>query len=136
MTAQSGRDLLIKIQTDTGDFSTVAGLRAKTLKFNAKMVDITHSESQAAWRELLPGGGVKSVEISGEGIFNNAASDTIIRESFFTQSQKNYQLIIPGFGIVQGDFLISSLNYLGRYSGEASYELVLQSAGMASFTAE
>jgi hypothetical protein len=36
MTAQKGKDLLLKVDSDgEGDFTTVAGLRARTLAFNA-----------------------------------------------------------------------------------------------------
>lgn len=135
MAAQSGRNMLIKIRDDQGSFITVAGLRTKALKFNARTVDITHSESDEAWRELLPGGGVKSVEISGEGIFRDSASDALVRASFFAQDAKDYQIIIPDFGTVEGAFLISALNYAGTYKGEASYEIVLASAGKPVFAA-
>ncbi len=135
MAAQSGRNMLIKIKDDQGSFVTAAGLRTKALKFNAKPIDITHSESDEAWRELLPGGGVKSVEISGEGIFRDSASDALVRASFFAQDAKDYQIVIPDFGTVEGSFLISALNYAGTYKGEASYELVLASAGKPIFAA-
>ena len=67
MSAQAGRNLLIKIKNESDDFITLAGLRTKTLRFNARSVDVTDSESLDAWRELLPGAGTKSVEISGAG---------------------------------------------------------------------
>ena len=36
MTAQKGKDLLLKVDsTGTGSFATVGGLRARTLAFNA-----------------------------------------------------------------------------------------------------
>ncbi|MEE9272463.1 MAG: phage major tail protein, TP901-1 family [Robiginitomaculum sp.] len=133
MAAQSGRDMLIKIKDNQGNFITVAGLRTKTVKFNAKTIDITHSESDEAWRELLPGGGVKSVEISGEGIFRDSASDALMRAGFFAQSADTYQIILPDFGRIGGDFLIASLNYVGTYKGESSYEIVLVSAGKPIF---
>jgi len=135
MAAQRGRDMLVKIKDDQGAFVTVAGLRTKTLKFNAKSIDITHSESEEAWQELLPGAGVKSVEIGGEGIFRDSASDALVRTSFFEQSAKTYEIIIPDFGVITGDFLISTLMYAGSYKGEASYELQLVSAGKPVFTA-
>ena len=46
MSAQSGRDMLVKMKNGAGDFITIAGLRTKNLKFNAKTIDITHSESE------------------------------------------------------------------------------------------
>lgn len=58
MTAQNGKDLLIKIDMDdTGNFSTLAGLRATRISLNAESVDVTSLESQGGWRELLGGAG-------------------------------------------------------------------------------
>jgi len=71
MTAQNGKDLLLKIG-DGGDpesFASVAGLRAKTITLNARTVDATNADSPGAWRELLSGAGVKSCAVSGSGIF-------------------------------------------------------------------
>ena len=66
MTAQKGKDLLIKIADGAG-YTTVAGLRTRRLSFNAETVDITHAESANRWRELLDGAGVKRASISGRG---------------------------------------------------------------------
>jgi len=52
MTAQKGKDLLIKIG-DGMSYTTVAGLRTRRLAFNAETVDVTHAESANRWRELL-----------------------------------------------------------------------------------
>jgi TP901-1 family phage major tail protein len=54
MTAQKGKDLLIKI-ADGASYTTVAGLRTRRLAFNAETVDVTHAESANRWRELLDG---------------------------------------------------------------------------------
>ena len=60
MTAQRGKDLLIKLdQAGSGSYETIAGLRAKRIAFNAETVDITHAESAGRWRELLAGSGVQ-----------------------------------------------------------------------------
>ena len=82
MTAQKGKDLLLKVDTDgAGSFTTVAGLRARTLAFNAAPVDITDQESAGRWRELLEGAGIKTARITGSGIFKDAASDERRRRS-------------------------------------------------------
>ena len=61
MAAQRGKDLLIKLDmTGTGDFETVAGLRATRISFNAETVDVTNLGSAGRWRELLSGAGVRS----------------------------------------------------------------------------
>ena len=77
MTAQKGKDLLVKIDDGAGGFTTVAGLRTRRLAFNAETVDITHAESANRWRELLDGAGVKRASISGRGLFKDAATDAL-----------------------------------------------------------
>ena len=136
MAVQSGKDLLIKIdQTGDGQFETIAGLRATRISFNAETVDVTSLESQGGWRELLGGAGVRSAAISGSGVFRDAATDERARQIFFDGEAPDFQVIIPDFGIVQGPFMIASIDYAGSHNGEATYELSLASAGALSFTA-
>lgn len=136
MSAQKGRDLLLKIDADgLGTFQTVAGLRSHGLSFNAQSVDITHQESVGAWRELLAGAGLKSANIRGAGIFRDQQSDELIRAAFFDGLIKDWQVIIPDFGTVQGAFQITSLEFTGEHDGELTFELALESAGAITFTA-
>ncbi len=136
MPAQKGRDLLIKLdQTGTGSFLTVAGLRTRTLAFNAATVDVTNTESVGQWRELLAGAGVRNARITGNGIFKNAASDALVRDTFFTGMIRNWQIIVPAMGTVQGPFQISSLDYAGQYNAEVSFDMTLESAGELTFVA-
>lgn len=47
MAVQNGKDLLIKLDlTGGGQFTTIAGLRATRISFNAETVDVTSLESQ------------------------------------------------------------------------------------------
>jgi TP901-1 family phage major tail protein len=135
MAAQKGRDLLLKVDaTGGGNYQTVAGLRASTLSFNAETVDATSQESVGAWRELLAGAGLKSAALRGQGIFKDAASDATVRGYFFNGTLVNWQAIIPDFGIVQGLFQITALEFAGRHDGEVTFELSLDSAGPLTFT--
>lgn len=136
MVAQRGKDLLIKIDMDgSGTFETVAGLRASRITFNADTVDVTNLDSQGGWRELLGGAGVRSAAISGSGVFRDEDTDERARQIFFDGDILNYQVIVPDFGTVEGQFQITSLEYSGQHDGEAAYELSLASAGALSFTA-
>lgn len=136
MAAQNGKDLLIKLDlTGAGAFETIAGLRATRISFNAETVDVTSLESQGGWRELLGGAGVRSAAISGSGVFRDAATDERARQIFFDGEAPDFQVIIPDFGVVQGPFMIASIDYAGSHNGEATYELSLASAGALSFTA-
>ncbi|OOY28630.1 phage major tail protein, TP901-1 family [Thioclava sp. L04-15] len=136
MAAQNGKDLLIKLDLN-GDktFETIAGLRATRITFNAETVDVTSLESEGRWRELLGGAGVRSAQISGSGVFKDAGTDERARQIFFDGEVPQFQVIIPDFGIVQGPFMITSIDYAGAHDGEASYEIAMASAGALSFTA-
>jgi TP901-1 family phage major tail protein len=134
MTAQRGRDLLIKIG-DGGSpeaFTTVAGLKSTTLAFNSQAVDITNADSADMWRELLAGG-VKTATISGSGVFKDAASDAALRAAFFNMALNNFQIAIPSFGTVTGPFKITALQYDGPHDGEVKISLSLASAGALTF---
>lgn len=136
MTVQSGKDLLVKMDmTGDGQFTTVAGLRATRVSFNAETVDVTSLESQGGWRELLGGAGVRSASISGSGVFRDANTDERARQIFFDGEVPRFQVILPDFGIVEGPFQVTGLEYAGSHNGEATYELSLASAGALSFTA-
>ena len=137
MVAQRGKDLLLKIDsTGLGNFSTVAGLRARRIAFNSQAVDVTDSDSAGRWRELLAGSGVQRAAISGSGIFKDAASDATIRARFFAGSIVDWQLIVPSFGTVKGAFQITSLEYSGSHDGEVTFEIALESAGAITFAAD
>ena len=136
MTVQNGKDLLVKVDMNgAGLFETIAGLRATRISFNADSVDVTSLESQGGWRELLAGAGVRTANISGSGIFRDEATDERARQLFFDGLTPEFQVIIPDFGIVQGAFQVTALEYAGSHNGEATYELSLASAGALSFTA-
>ncbi len=137
MAMQRGKDILLKMEDPAGTsaYLTVAGLRARTISLNAKTVDTTNADSVGAWRELLPGAGVKSASISGAGVFTDSAADTAIRAVFFGQEARKWQIIIPDFGTLEGAMLIAALEYAGEFDGEAVYSLTLASAGAISFTA-
>ena len=136
MAVQNGKDLLLKVDlSDDGQFETVAGLRATRISFNAETVDVTSLESTGGWRELLAGAGVKSASISGSGVFRDASSDARARQIFFDGETPDFQVVIPDFGIVEGPFQITSIEYAGSHNGEATYSLSLASAGVLEFVA-
>ena len=135
MAAQRGKDILLKMESAPGVFTTVAGLRARTISLNARAVDATDGDSTGRWRELLGGAGVKSAAVAGQGIFRDAASDALIREAFFDQAARTWRLIVPDFGTLEGAFLVSALEYAGEHEGEATFAISLASAGEVTFGA-
>lgn len=135
MAAQKGKDLLVKIDDGIGVFVTVAGLRTRRLSLNADTVDATDAESVGRWRELLGGAGVRRASLAGNGIFKDQASDALVRQAFFDGAIRNWQIVIPDFGVIAGPFQISSLDWRGEHASEVTFDIALESAGALTFTA-
>lgn len=138
MPAQKGKDLLLKLGDGevSETFSVIGGLRTKTLSLNAQTVDVTHSQSTGGWRELLAGAGVRQASVSGAGVFLNDAAAEDVRSVFFASEARNWQIVVPGFGTIEGAFLIANLDYAGEHDREAQMSLALESAGALTFTPE
>lgn len=137
MSSQKGKDLLLKmVPPGQTDAVTVAGMRSRRIAFNAATVDVTDFQSAGRWRELLGGAGVQRASVSGAGIFKDAQSDALIRETFFNATIVTWSLIIPDFGTVSGPFQIVSLEYAGEHDGEVAFDIALESAGSLTFQAD
>ncbi len=134
MAAQKGKDLLVKI-ADGGGFSTVAGLRARQISFNAEPVDVTHADSAGRWRELLAGAGMRRASIAGSGVFRDAQSDALMRALFFDGGIGDFEIVIPDFGVITGAFQIVALEYRGEHAAEVTFDMALESAGALAFQA-
>lgn len=135
MSAQKGKDLLVRAGNGSGGFVAVAGLRARQIAFNAETVDVTNADSAGRWRELLAGAGVRRAAISGSGVFRDEASDLRLRQLFFEGLIETFQIVVPSFGTLEGPFQIASLEYRGDHAGEVTFDISLDSAGVLSFTA-
>ncbi len=136
MAAQKGNDLLLKVDTTgAGVYVTVGGLRARGLSISAETVEITSTESTGQWRELLTGAGVKSARITGSGVFKDGTSDATIRDYAFNGTIRNWQVIVPDLGTIDGPFQITALDFSGRHDAEMTFEISLESAGALTFTA-
>ena len=67
-------------------------------------------------------------------MFRDAGTDERARQLFFDGLTPDFQIVIPSFGVIEGPFQVSSIEYGGSLNGEATYELSLQSAGQLVFT--
>ena len=135
MGAQKGKDLLLRAGDGAGGFVAVAGLRTRQITLNAETVDVTNADSAGRWRELLAGAGVRRAALSGSGVFRDEASDARLRQVFFEGTLETYQVVVPGFGTLEGAFQITSLEYRGDHAGEVTFDMALDSAGPLAFTA-
>lgn len=137
MGRQPGREVLIKRSdgAPTPSFITVAGIRAKTISLSAGLIEATDADSPLGWRELLAGAGIKQATVTGSGVFRDAPSDALLRQSFFDQSADEYELSIPDFGVLRGSFVVANLDYSGDHDGEAAFAATFASSGPLTFEA-
>ena len=130
MAAEKGSAFLLKVG-DGGEppvYSTVAGMRTTQLSINGEPVVITNKDS-GGWRELLTGAGVRSVSVSGAGIFTGSVAETRLKKNALAGSLDDYELSFESGERMQGSFLIARLVYAGDFNGERNYTLALESSG-------
>lgn len=109
-------------------FATVAGLRTTQLSINGETVVVTNKDS-GGWRQLLSGAGVRSVSVSGAGVFTGSAAEARIRGNALTGVIDDYRLSFESGESMTGRFLVTRLDYAGDFNGERSYTLSLESSG-------
>jgi TP901-1 family phage major tail protein len=78
---------------------------------------------------------VRRASLAGSGIFRDAATDETVRQVFFDGSIRDWQVIVPDFGTLEGAFQVTALEYAGEHDGEVAYEMALESAGAIGFVA-
>ncbi len=130
MPAENGSAFLLKVG-DGGDppaYSTVAGMRTTQLAINGEPVVVTNKDS-GGWRELLTGAGVRSVSVSGAGIFTGSVAETRLKNNALSGALDDYELSFESGERMQGNFLIARLDYSGDFNGERNYTLALESSG-------
>ncbi|KQM64427.1 phage tail protein [Sphingomonas sp. Leaf17] len=130
MGVEKGSAFLLKIGDGaaTPAFATVAGLRTTQLSVNGEAVVVTTKES-GGWRELLSGAGVRSVSVSGAGVFTGSVAEARVKANALAGVLDDYRLSFESGASMTGRFLVSRLDYAGDFNGERSYTLSLESSG-------
>lgn len=135
MAAEKGRAFVLKVG-DGGDpetFTTIGGMRTTSLSINNEIVDITNKTS-GGWRELLGGAGVRSVTLSGAGVFTDSAAEMSVQAKMLAGSVDNYEITFESGDSFAGAFQATRLEYAGDHNGERTYSIRLESSGAVSFT--
>ena len=130
MAAERGSAFLLKIGDGASPpgFVTVAGLKTTQLSINGDAVAITNKGS-GGWRELLSGAGVRSVSVAASGIFTGSSAEGQVRSLALTGDLQEYQLSFESGERMQGEFLVTRLEYAGDFNGERNYTVALESSG-------
>ena len=131
MQAQLGIYMLLKIYSEqTNSFQTIGGLKTTRMILNNQLIDVTNKHSEN-WRELI-GGGIRSISISGGGVFTSSDSESKISDISFNSIPHKFQLCFGDGEILEGNFIISSYEIEGNFNDEQSYNITIESAGTVS----
>ena len=135
MAAQKGRNILIQISdgVSPATFTTIAGIRSKTITINNESVDITTSD-EAPWRILLGDTGMRSVSLSGAGVFQDDATINLIEDLAFNGTLEEFLIIFENNDQIQGIFQITSFEYGGEHVGEQTYSISFESGGICTMS--
>ena len=140
MAAGKGSSFLLK-DNSTGTPATIGGLRSTSMTINGEAVDITSKDSNAfissgndKARDLLQGGGVRSMTISASGVFTDSSTENILRGFAFDGAIQNYDLVFSDGSKISGAFLITSYERAGEFNGEETYSLTLESSNTITYT--
>lgn len=130
MGVEKGSAFLLKVGNGAVPpvFTTVAGLRTTQMSINAETVVVTNQGS-GGWRELLTGAGVRSVSLSGSGVFTGSVAETRVKANALAGIIDDYQVSFESGETVTAKFLITRLDYAGDFNGERTYTLALESSG-------
>ncbi|QMW23387.1 phage major tail protein, TP901-1 family [Sandaracinobacteroides saxicola] len=109
-------------------FVTVAGMRTTQLSMAAETVVVTNKGS-GGWRELLSGAGVRSVSVSGAGVFTGSAAEMQLKAAALSGDILACELSFEGGERLRGSFQVARLDYSGDFNGERTYAVMLESSG-------
>ena len=140
MAAGKGSSFLLK-ENSTGTPATVGGLRSTSMSINGEMVDITNKDSNAfissgndKARDLLQGGGVRSMSLTASGVFTDSSTENLVWGFAFDGAIQNYDLVFSDGSKIAGAFLITSYERAGEFNGEETYSLTLESSNTITYT--
>ena len=107
-----------------------------TMTFSEEQVDVTDKDSPEQWRESIRAG-TRSIEMTCEGVFKDAAVDTTLLNEIFSAAPANeeMQFVMPSFFTFEGPFAVTSYELTGGHDNEAGYSVSFASAGQITETA-
>lgn len=128
-----GDDFVLLVGDGASGFDQLGGLRATEFTINGEMVNITSKDS-SNWRQLIAtGGGVKSISISGGGVWLGGAYTTLCRTLAMSGNLEDFQLD-DGDEVLEGAFQVTSFQVSGDQGAETTYTISLESGDVPTFT--
>lgn len=110
-------------------FKSTGGLRSKSMNFSADGIDLTNEDSNE-WKVMLDKAGIRSMEISGSGVYNSYDVFQSLVTKFLANELTCLMFVEVKTGrIYEGCFKLTSLEVSGDYDSESSYSISASSSG-------
>jgi len=141
--AKQNPDLfLIKIGNDADPvvFSTLCGLNSRSLTIGGDEIDVSsvscEGEEENQWQDVAHG--LRKITTSGSGFFESKEqTQQLITAKLEGDGKAMMQVIVPGLGVFEGEYLIGDLGISAELNGGAvKQDIALSSANVISFTPE
>lgn len=127
MSAATGRALIIK-----RNGTKIAAVVSKSLSINNEAIDIT-TDDDAGIRTLLEASGVRSLDISIEGVL---MSDALLLEAVAVTPVliDDGDIVFPSGLTISGNFRLNSMEISGESAGRVQFSGTLQNTGAWTVT--
>ncbi len=137
MAKYKGRNFLLQLGNGAGPevFTTIGNLKANSLDIDNSEIDVT-DKTGAPWKELIAGG-IKSLSISGEGVFSaDVGVRSLLTRIMATDGTDkcNFKLISDAGDYFSGPFLIAKFTRKGDVGDAETFSISLSSAGTITYT--
>lgn len=110
-------------------FKTIGGIRSGSLAFASEAIDITNYGSNQ-WRAIKDGAGLKTVSVSGDGVYNNTTNFKAMEASAFANTLVCLAFLDVTAGrVYHGCFKLVSLEAAAEHNGEATFTMGAESSG-------
>jgi TP901-1 family phage major tail protein len=114
---ENARELVIKRESATpGTFVFVCGLRTRSFQMSNAQIDTTVPSCTDPSLPVIATArpGRQTIQFSGDGLFDNGTVGKAVADDARLQTtDKNYQVIIPGYGTFEGKFFVSDFEWSG-----------------------
>lgn len=137
MAAQAGRKLILKIgngASPTETFTAVGGVRLNQMELQGRVVDASDVAS-GGWRELIAAGGLRSLQLSVQGVFEDSAAEETLRSIAFSGQTRNFQLLFGNGDVLTAGYVVERYARSGEVGGLEEFALTLSSSGAVSYVA-
>lgn len=131
----AGKNFVLQIESSgsPGTFTTIGGLRSKSFSFSAEGIDKTNHGS-SEWKELVDAAGIRSVSVSGSGVFTDSATESQMRTDALAQTLRKFRLLdSSNSDYYEGTFKITSMEEASEYNGERNWSISLESSGPVTY---